>query len=105
MKTPKTVQWNTPGVVKVEVADKYFLRPDEAALFLGVSKRTLSNLQKRRAISFSKLGRVVVFRRQDLITSVEKFRINAVGEPSAPKPTTITTRKRRAGRVDPPPSA
>jgi excisionase family DNA binding protein len=65
---------------KVESADKYFLRPDEAARFLGVSKRTLSNLQKRRAISFSKLGRVVVFRRQDLIAATERFRFRAVGE-------------------------
>lgn len=79
----------------VETAPKFFLRPDEAAHFLGVSKRTLSNLQKQRAIPYSKLGRVVVFKRQDLIASVERFRVNAIGE--LPR-----QRKRRATHIEEP---
>jgi excisionase family DNA binding protein len=71
---------NNTTAGKVETADKYFLRPDEAAQFLGVSKRTLSNFQRRKLLSYSKLGRVVVFRKQDLLAAVERFRIHANGE-------------------------
>jgi excisionase family DNA binding protein len=90
-----------------EAVNKFYLRPDEAAQFLGVSKRTLSNLQKARAIPFSKLNRVVVFKTSDIIAAVEKFRVAAVGEPHLHRHPTetgmITTepppRKRRAGRI------
>jgi excisionase family DNA binding protein len=87
---------SNPPTANVETVHKFFMRPDEAATFLDVSKRTLSNLQKRRAISYSKLGRVVVFKVSDLIAAVEKFRVAAVGE--APTKT-IISRRRRAGRV------
>jgi excisionase family DNA binding protein len=71
---------NSATVGKVESADKSILRPDETAQLLGISKRSLSNLQKRHAIAYSKLGRIVVFRRADIEAALERFRIAAVGE-------------------------
>jgi excisionase family DNA binding protein len=95
-----------------EAASKFYLRPDEAAQFLGVSKRTLSNLQKARAIPFSKLNRVVVFKTSDIIAAVEKFRVAPVGEPrlrkatpskpTAPVVNPMGPRKRRMGRIPSP---
>jgi excisionase family DNA binding protein len=64
---------------KVEAVAPY-LRPDEAAQLLGVSRRTLSNFQRRHLIGFSKLGRVVVFRRADIEAAVDRFRQAAIGE-------------------------
>lgn len=57
-----------------------YLRPDQAAELLGVSRRTLSNFQRRHLIGYSKLGRVVVFRRTDIEAALQRFRVNAVGE-------------------------
>ena len=95
-----------------EATNKFYLRPDEAAQFLGVSKRTLSNLQKARAIPFSKLNRVVVFKTSDIIAAVEKFRVAPVGEPhprkvtssrpAAPVVKPMAPRKRRMGRIPSP---
>jgi len=59
--------------------NKPFLRPDEAAAFLGVSRRTLSNLQRRKTVSYAKLNRVVIFKTTDLLAAVERFRVHAVG--------------------------
>jgi len=84
-------QSNT-AAANVETANKFFLRPEEAARFLGVSKRSLSNLMKRRAISYSKLNRIVVFKVSDLIAAVERFTVRAVGEQTTP-------RRRRAGHI------
>jgi len=66
--------------IKSTRTDAPYLRPDEAAELLGVSRRTLSNLQRRHVIGFSKLGRVVVFRRTDIEAAVNRFRVSAVGE-------------------------
>jgi excisionase family DNA binding protein len=63
-----------------KVEPSLYLRPHEAAELLGVSRRTLSNLQRRRAIGFSRLGRVVVFRRCDIEAALQRHRVNAVGE-------------------------
>ncbi len=64
---------------KVEAVAPY-LRPDQAAELLGVSRRTLSNFQRRHLIGFSKLGRVVVFRRTDIEAALNRFRQAAIGE-------------------------
>ncbi len=64
---------------KVESASPY-LRPNQAAELLGVSRRTLSNFQRRHLIGFSKLGRVVVFRRCDIEAALHRTRVNPVGE-------------------------
>ena len=60
--------------------DAPYLRPDEAAELLGISRRSLSNFQRRHLIGFSKLGRVVVFRRCDIEAAILKFRVAAAGE-------------------------
>ena len=60
--------------------DALYLRPDEAAQLLGISRRSLSNLQKRHCISYSKLGRMVIFSRLDIEATLKRSRIAANGE-------------------------
>jgi excisionase family DNA binding protein len=63
----------------VEAASPY-LRPAEAVRLLPVSRRTLSNWQRRRVIPFYRIGRTVMFKRADIEAALERFRIAAVGE-------------------------
>jgi len=63
----------------VEAASPY-LRPAEATRLLPVSRRTLSNWQRRHLIPFYRIGRTVMFKRTDVEAALEKFRISAVGE-------------------------
>jgi excisionase family DNA binding protein len=71
---------NTTTAGKVESAAPY-LRPTEATKLLPVSRRTLSNWQRRHVIPFYKIGRTVVFKRGDIESALERFRVAAVGEP------------------------
>jgi excisionase family DNA binding protein len=58
-----------------------FLRPDQAAQLLSVSKRTLSAWQKARIVPFVKIGRkCVLFRRSDLDKAMTRFSVRALGE-------------------------
>jgi excisionase family DNA binding protein len=63
----------------VEAPNPY-LRRAEAAKLLCVSARTLTNLQKRGAIPYHKLSRLVLFRRTDIEQALDRFRHAAVGE-------------------------
>ena len=57
-----------------------FMRRDQAAKYLGVSSRTLSDWQRRRIIPYVKMGRkCVLFRREDLVRAMEKFIVRSVG--------------------------
>jgi excisionase family DNA binding protein len=78
----------------VEAATPY-MRPAEATKLLPVSRRTLSNWQARRVIPFYRVGRTVMFKRTDIESALERFRVAAVGEAS-----TTTPRRRRAGRME-----
>lgn len=86
---------NTTTPANVEGAPLY-LRPDEAAKLLGISRRSLSNLQKRRVLPFHRIGRIVIFKRTDIEAALSRFRINAVGE-TLIKP--VNRRKRQADRA------
>ena len=56
------------------------MRPNEAASFLRVSRRCLSDMQRRRLIPFAKLGhRLVLFRRTDLNKMLSRRMVKAVG--------------------------
>jgi excisionase family DNA binding protein len=59
---------------------RLYLRPDEAARAIGVSRRTLSAWQSARVISFRRIGRTVLFSVADIQTAIDRFRIAAVGE-------------------------
>jgi excisionase family DNA binding protein len=64
---------------QVEVAAPY-LRPAEATKLLPVSRRTLSNWQRRHVIPFYRINRTILFKRTDIEAALERFRVNAVGE-------------------------
>ena len=99
---------------------RLYLRPDEAARVIGVSRRTLSAWQSSRLIGFRRVGRTVLFSVADILAAIERYRIAPLGEPKRPHQyvdvgsavTVLTTvsaresprRKRRMQRVAPEPA-
>ncbi len=98
---------------------RLYLRPDEAARAIGISRRTLSEWQSSRVIGFRRIGRTVLFSVADIQTAIDRYRIAPVGEPkprkqrfdadmtAAPVPTSasgITRRKRRMLGLAPEPT-
>jgi excisionase family DNA binding protein len=71
---------------------RLYLRPDEAAAAIGVSRRTLSEWQANRVIPFRRVGRTVLFAIADIQQALDRFNVEAIGE-STPH------RKRRMGRI------
>lgn len=51
---------------------KKWLRTDEAADYLGLSKTQIHNLKRNGTIPFTKLGGTIYFRRQDIDTVLEE---------------------------------
>ena len=97
---------------------RLYLRPDEAARAIGVSRRTLSAWQSARVIGFRRVGRTILFSVTDIQTAIDRYRIAPIGEPrprrpsvetgtiTAPAPATgseLPTRKRRIQRIAPEP--
>jgi excisionase family DNA binding protein len=64
---------------------RLYLRPDEAARVIGISRRTLSEWQSARVIGFRRIGRTVLFSVEDIQTAIDRYRIAPVGEPR-PRP-------------------
>ena len=57
-----------------------YMRRDEAAKYLGVSPRTVSDWQRRRIIPHTKVARkCVLFKRADLDRAMDKFTVRAMG--------------------------
>jgi excisionase family DNA binding protein len=94
---------------------RLYLRPDEAARVIGISRRTLSEWQSSRVIGFRRIGRTVLFSVADIQTAIDRYRIAPVGEPrprrqSVETGTIITpcseppTRKHRMQRIAPEPA-
>jgi excisionase family DNA binding protein len=98
---------------------RLYLRPDEAARAIGVSRRTLSAWQSSRLIGFRRVGRTVLFSVADILAAIERYRIAPIGEPKRPQQhveigtvpglTTVNAsesprRKRRIERVTPEPA-
>lgn len=97
---------------------RLYLRPDEAARAIGVSRRTLSAWQSARVIGFRRVGRTVLFSVADIQTAIDRYRVTPIGELSPCRqqvdPSTITApippigsesiRKRRMQRVAPVPA-
>jgi len=65
---------------QTEIIRPGYLRRAAAAKYLGVSLRTLGNLQATRMVPFSKLGeRTCLFRISDLDAMVARFRQDCIG--------------------------
>ena len=60
---------------------RLYLRPDEAARVIGISRRTLSEWQSSRVIGFRRIGRTILFSVADIQTAIDRYRIAPVGEP------------------------
>jgi len=57
-----------------------YLRRDEAAAYLSVSPRTISEWQRQRVISYTKpRPKCVLFKRSDLDAAMQRFTVKAVG--------------------------
>jgi excisionase family DNA binding protein len=59
---------------------RLYLRPDEAARAIGISRRTLSAWQSARVIGFRRVGRTVLFSIADIQAAIDRYRIAPVGE-------------------------
>ena len=93
---------------------RLYLRPDEAARVIGVSRRTLSAWQPSRVVGFRRVGRTILFSVADIQAALDRYRVAPVGEPRPryhhvevemiTAPTTVIgnelqTRKRRMQRI------
>jgi len=103
---------------EIAALPRLYLRPDEAARVIGISRRTLSEWQSSRVIGFRRIGRTVLFSVADIQTAIDRYRIAPVGEPK-PRHHSIETemmtvppmatgrevpmRKRRIDRIAPEP--
>lgn len=72
------VNVNVKGITPLP---RLYLRPDEAARVIGISRRTLSEWQSSRIIGFRRVGRTVLFSVADIQTAIDRYRIAPVGEP------------------------
>jgi excisionase family DNA binding protein len=75
---------------------RLYLRPDEAARVIGVSRRTLASWQATRVIGFRRVGRTILFSVADIQAALDRYRIAPISE--APM------RKRRMQRITPEPA-
>jgi len=63
----------------MSLRDRGYMRPQEAAEYLGISRRKLQYLQAEGAIPYAVLGRrCVLFRRSELDKAIDRFTIHAV---------------------------
>jgi excisionase family DNA binding protein len=57
-----------------------WLRPDEACKYLRISRRTLSDWQKKRLVRFHRPAKkLILFKRADLDSAISKFAVQEVG--------------------------
>lgn len=75
---------------------RLYLRPDEAARAIGVSRRTLSAWQSARVIGFRRVGRTILFSVADIQTAIDRYRIAPIGE--------VPKRRRRMLHITPQPA-
>lgn len=67
-------------IKSTRASDTPYLRPDQAIEVLPISRRCLSNWQRRHLIPFYRVGRTVLFKRTDIEAALERFRVSAIGE-------------------------
>jgi hypothetical protein len=85
-----------------------YARPEQAIQIVPISRRTLSDWQKRKIVPWYKVRRCVLFKISDLEAALDRYRVAPVGEPRPRKAAEMGTitiqpskRKRRAGRTTP----
>ena len=71
-----------------------YLRSEEVTGMLPVCGRTLSNWRKKNILPYYKVGRAVFYKRADIESALERFRIAGIGEITPRQP-----RKRHATRI------
>ena len=59
-----------------------YLRSQGVANLFGISLRTVGNWKRRRVIPHHKIGRMVLFRRDEIEAAIARFRVPAVTEPN-----------------------
>jgi len=60
--------------------DPAYLRREDAARYLNVSTRTVSDWQRRRIIAHVRVApKCVLFKRSDLDAAMQRFTVDAVG--------------------------
>ncbi len=65
----------------VNEVEPAFLRPAQAAHFLGVSRRHVANLTRRGVLPVSRVGkRLTLYATADLKAAIARFRVAAIGE-------------------------
>ncbi len=70
----------TAPVVSGAQTNRDYLRPAHVVEEYPMSRRTLSNLMRRKVLPYHKVGRLVLFRRTDIEAALDRFRVRAVGE-------------------------
>ena len=56
-----------------------YMKRDQAATYLNISPRTLSEWQARRMVPYIKGGKCVLFKRTDLDAAMDRLTVNAIG--------------------------
>jgi len=72
---------------------RLYVRPDEAAKIIGVSRRTLSAWQASRTISYRRVGRTILFSIADIQSALDRYRIAPIGEPKPRRQSVETSKK------------
>jgi len=58
-----------------------FVRKRQAAQYIGVSVRTLTNLMRRRVVPYTKVSRkICLFRIKELDKALDRYRVQAFGD-------------------------
>ena len=71
---------------------RLYLRPDEAAPAIGVSKRTLSEWQATRVVPFRRVGRTILFYVPEVLEALNRYRVAPIGEPKPRKADAVELR-------------
>jgi excisionase family DNA binding protein len=59
---------------------RLYLRPEEAARVIGVSRRTLSAWQSARVIGFRRVGRTILLSVTNIQAAIDRYRIVPIGK-------------------------
>lgn len=70
---------------------KGYINKRGAAAFLGISKRTVDNLMRRRSVPFYRFGRSILFKEQDLSDAIESCKVNVHKTQNTHPPTAYGT--------------
>jgi excisionase family DNA binding protein len=61
-----------------KLTNKYFLSPQELAVYFGVSLKTIYRRIENREIPFYKIGRSIKFKKEDIEKYIDKVLVESV---------------------------